>query len=55
MEVKAAKRDITERNAAELQFQHYNVEQLDGTFELNRSAGTLFTLVLHEKEPSVEK
>ncbi len=28
------------------------VDQMNGTVELDRSNGTLFTMVLHEKEPS---
>jgi PAS domain S-box-containing protein len=47
-------RDITGRKAAELQLQHNNLDQLDGTIRLNRSDGTLFTMVLHEKEPRGE-
>jgi PAS domain S-box-containing protein len=31
------------------------VDQMDGTVELNRSDGTTFTMVLHEKEPRGEK
>jgi two-component sensor histidine kinase/PAS domain-containing protein len=31
------------------------VDQMNGTVELDRSDGTLFTLVLHEKEPKGEK
>ena len=53
--VHAIKRDITKRKAAELHLQHNNLDQLDGTIEHDRNAGTLFTMVLHEKEPRGEK
>jgi PAS domain S-box-containing protein len=31
------------------------IDQMNGTIELDRSAGTLFTMVVHEKEPRSEK
>ncbi len=31
------------------------IDQMNGTVELDRSAGTLFTMIVHEKEPRSEK
>ena len=49
--------DLDWRDAPSLGLRLVNtlVDQMDGTVELDRSAGTLFTIVLHEKESRGEK